>query len=46
MDLTKKIDHMTWKTEMMDKKMQDMASSSIMMNKAIATTSETINDLK
>jgi len=45
MDLTKKIDHMVWKSEMMEKKMQDMESSSNMMNKAIATTTEAINEL-
>lgn len=45
MALTKNIDHMAWKSEMMEKKMQDMASSSSMMNKAIVTTTETINDL-
>ena len=37
---------MTWKSEMMEKKMQDMASSTLMMNKVIATTQEIISDLK
>ncbi|EDO47419.1 predicted protein [Nematostella vectensis] len=45
MDLAKRIDHMTWKSEMMEKKMQDMASSSLMMNKVITTTTDSINDL-
>ena len=46
MELTKRLDHITWKSEMMEKKMADMESSTQMMNKAIATTQECINDLK
>ena len=46
MELTKRLDHITWKSEMMEKKMADMESSSQMMNKVIATTQENINDLK
>lgn len=45
MELTKRLDHITWKSEMMEKKMADMESSTQMMNKAIATTQECINDL-
>ncbi|KAJ7387735.1 hypothetical protein OS493_001078 [Desmophyllum pertusum] len=45
MESTKRLDHITWKSEMMEKKMADMEASSQMMNKVIATTQETINDL-
>lgn len=45
MESTKRLDHITWKSEMMEKKMADMESSSQMMNKVIATTQESINDL-
>ena len=46
MELTKRLDHITWKSEMMEKKMADMKSSTQMMNKAIASTQECIDDLK
>lgn len=46
MELTKRLDHINWKSEMMEKKMADMESSTQMMNKVIATTQENINDLK
>lgn len=45
MEFTKRLDHITWKSEMMEKKMADMESSTQMMNKVIATTQENINDL-
>ena len=45
MEFTKRLDHITWKSEMMEKKMADMQSSTQMMNKVIATTQENINDL-
>lgn len=46
MELSKRLDHITWKSEMMEKKMADMESSTQMMNKVIATTQEAINDLE
>ncbi|KAK2574373.1 Coiled-coil domain-containing protein 178 [Acropora cervicornis] len=45
MEFTKRLDHITWKSEMMQKKMADMESSSQMMNKVIATTQESLDDL-
>ncbi|XP_020616099.1 coiled-coil domain-containing protein 178-like [Orbicella faveolata] len=45
MEFTKRLDHITWKSEMMEKKMADIESSTQMMNKVIATTQENINDL-
>lgn len=45
MEFTKRLDHITWKSEMMEKKMADMESSTQMMNKVIATTQENINEL-
>ena len=44
-ELTKRLDHIMWKSEMMEKKMADMESSTQMMNKVLATTQENINDL-
>lgn len=45
MEFTKRLDHITWKSEMMEKKMADMESSTQMMNKVIATTQEALDDL-
>lgn len=46
MEFTKRLDHIAWKSEMMQKKMADMESSSQMMNKVIATTQESLDDLR
>eukprot|EP00794_Sanderia_malayensis_P004758 gene4758-5384_t len=43
--LDKKIDDMEWRTEAIDKRMHDMASSSVMMNRVLLSTQETIEEL-
>ncbi|XP_065062478.1 coiled-coil domain-containing protein 178-like [Rhopilema esculentum] len=45
MKLCKELDEMEWRTEMIEKRMQDMASSSVMMNRALLSTQEAIEEL-
>ena len=45
-DAEKKLDYMYWKTDMMNKNMEDMASSSKMMGKSLAKTQKVIDDLQ
>ena len=46
MKLCKELDEMEWRTEMIEKRMQDMASSSVMMNRVLLSTQEAIEDLR
>ncbi len=37
---------MEWRTEAIEKRMQDMASSSVMMNRVLLSTQEAIEELR
>lgn len=44
--LSKKLEEMEWKTDAMEKRMQDMTSSSVMMNRVLLSTQEAIEELR
>ena len=44
--LSRKIDEMDWRTEAIERRMQDMAQSSVMMNRVLLATQEAIEELR
>eukprot|EP00112_Aurelia_sp_Birch-Aquarium-sp1_P003012 Seg1338.1 transcript_id=Seg1338.1/GoldUCD/mRNA.D3Y31 product="Coiled-coil domain-containing protein 178" protein_id=Seg1338.1/GoldUCD/D3Y31 len=43
--LSRRIDEMDWRTEAIERRMQDMAQSSVMMNRVLLSTQEAIEEL-
>ena len=46
LELEKEIDQIKWKSDMMEKKMEDMSTSSEMMSRVIHSTEEDISELE
>jgi diacylglycerol kinase len=46
LELQQKIDHIQWKSDMMTKKIKDMASSTVMMTKVTRSSGEDIAELE
>ena len=46
LELQQKIDHIQWRSDMMSKKIKDMASSTAMMTRVVHATGEDIAELE